>query len=86
MCYTKTNINEFCLSSEDILAKELSLFIGLTLGDAKMFAKDNDYGIENITVTAPPRMVIAEYEDSFRVLRVSAVQDKKLSILICKPL
>lgn len=60
--------------------------IGLTLGDALKIVLDKGYSVENISITAPPRLNISEYDNSFRVLRITHSGDKRLSILVCKPL
>jgi len=65
---------------------DINQLIGFTLGDALKIALQQGYCVENISITAPPKLEISEYDDSFRVLRVHSLGDKKLTILVCKPL
>lgn len=69
--------------------KELSVtdsLIGYTLGEALKQIQEEGYKVIDISITAPPKMNITEYDDSFRVLRVNQNDDKSLTLLICKPL
>ncbi len=59
--------------------------VGLPLGEARKLAESNGYIIENIKITAPPKLDISEFDDTFRVLRVNA-SEKKLYFIVCKPL
>lgn len=61
-------------------------FIGYTLGDAVKLAREKGCVIDGISVSSPPRMKITEYDDSFRVIRVKTLANKRLIILVCKPL
>ncbi len=63
----------------------MNRLIGYTLGDAVELAEKNGFEIEKISITAPPKMEITEYDYSFRVLRVN-MTGNKLNILVCKPL
>jgi len=63
----------------------MNSLIGNTLGDALELAKKSGYEIKKISITAPPKMNITEYDHSFRVLRVN-MSGNKLNILVCKPL
>ncbi len=65
---------------------DVSRLTGCRLGDALRMARENGYDIEDITITAPPGLEISEYDDSFRVLRVHTAGNKRLTILVCKPL
>ncbi len=60
--------------------------IGFTLGDARKTALADGYTIDSIQITAPPKLQITEFDDSYRVLRVCIINDKSLKLLICKPL
>jgi hypothetical protein len=68
------------------LSIDINNLIGFTLGDALKIALEKGYSIENISITAPPRLEISEYADAFRVLRVHSFEGKRLTILVCKPL
>ena len=87
MSYTK--VDEHMTSS---VSGEVGIFtiidhlVGFTLGDALTIALEKGYCVENISITAPPKLEISEYDDSFRVLRVYSLGDKKLTLLVCKPL
>jgi hypothetical protein len=70
----------------DDFSTEISHIIGSTLGDALKIASAEGYVVENISITAPPKLEISEYDDTFRVLRVNSLGDKRLTILVCKPL
>lgn len=83
MSYTKNYIID---SGSDIDVPDINQLAGFTLGDALKVALEKGYSVENISITAPPRLEISEYDHSFRVLRVHQLGDKKLSILVCKPL
>jgi hypothetical protein len=65
---------------------DIDHLIGFTLGDALKVALENGYYVENISITAPPRLRVSEYDHSFRVLRVHSLAGKRLTILVCKPL
>lgn len=58
---------------------------GYTLGDALKLARNDGFIIGKITITAPPKMEISEYDETFRVLRVFT-SGNKLNFLVCKPL
>ncbi|PYG88403.1 hypothetical protein LY28_01251 [Ruminiclostridium sufflavum DSM 19573] len=74
-------------ASESIgLLSDVSELVGLTLGDALKIANKEGYCIDSVTITAPPKLKIFEYDQSFRVLRVQILEDKRLTILVCKPL
>jgi hypothetical protein len=65
---------------------DINDLIGFTLGDALKIAAENGYRIGDISITAPPKLDISEYDNSFRILRVQSQGDKTLTILVCKPL
>lgn len=60
--------------------------IGYRLTDAINVLKE--YGIEilEIKTTAPPRQVSDTYNGNFRVLKVFAVDSKKINLLVCNPM
>ncbi len=87
MSYTKADKNmEGSIIAEGCFFNEINDLIGFTLGDALKIALEKGYCIENISITAPPKMEISEYDHSFRVLRVYSLGGKRLNILVCKPL
>lgn len=63
----------------------MNQLIGYFLGDAITFANSHGYTVANIAITAPPKLEISEYDDSFRVLRVY-VTGNNIAFLVCKPL
>ncbi len=63
----------------------MNQLIGYSLGDAITFANSHGYTVTNIAITAPPKLEISEYDDSFRVLRVY-VTGNNIAFLVCKPL
>ena len=84
-----TNADEYIgeLMNGDIsLLFDINQLIGFTLGDALKIAAEKGYCVDNISITAPPKLDISEYDHSFRVLRVHSLGDKRLTILVCKPL
>jgi hypothetical protein len=85
--YTKANehIKDSTIEDGHFLT-DINDLIGFTLGDALKIALEKGYSIEDISITAPPRMDISEYDHSFRVLRVHSLGGKRLTILVCKPL
>lgn len=87
MSYTKAAEHlDDSIIGEGYFLTDINNLIGLTLGDALKIALDKGYCVENISITAPPRLEISEYDHSFRVLRVHSLGDKRLTILVCKPL
>jgi hypothetical protein len=60
--------------------------VGLELGDAEKIASGLEYEIDEIIVTSPPRYEKGGYDLSFRVIRVRETGNKKISLLVCKPL
>lgn len=77
---------EDSIVGDDCFLTDINNLIGFTLEDALKIALEKGYCVENISITAPPRLEISEYDHSFRVLRVDALGDKRLNILVCKPL
>lgn len=63
----------------------MNQLIGFTLGDALKKAESEGFLIDKISITAPPKIQISEFDNTFRVLRVKA-DGNKLNILVCKPL
>ena len=87
MSYTKANEHiATSTSGEGDILTDINQLIGFTLGDAIKIALEKGYNVENISITAPPKLEISEYDPSFRVLRVHSLGDKRLTILVCKPL
>lgn len=87
MSYTITNEHmQEHTSGTDRRVFEINHLIGFKLGDALSIALEKGYYLENILITAPPKLEISNYDDSFRVLRVQTLGDKRLKILVCKPL
>jgi len=87
LSYTKTDEHiEESISGDSEFLTDINQLIGFTLGDALKLASQKGYCVENISITAPPKLEIFEYDDSFRVLRVYSLGYKKLTILVCKPL
>ncbi len=65
---------------------EIPDIIGFNLGDALEVLKKGNIPICKIDVTSAPRLKCLQYDDSFKVLRMSSTVDKKVKLLICKPL
>lgn len=87
MSYTKIDEHTIDgLSGEDGSITIIDHLVGFTLGDALKIALEMGYCVENISITAPPKLEISEYDHSFRVLRVYSLGDNRLTILVCKPL
>ncbi len=63
----------------------MNQLIGFTLGDAIIKAESEGFIIDKISITAPPKIQVSEYDNTFRVLRVIA-HGSKINILVCKPL
>lgn len=87
MSYTRANgyIEDTKSGEADVVAGFANL-IGFTLRDVLKIVQEKGYSVENISITAPPRLEISEYDDSFRVLRVQPLEGNRLTILVCKPL
>ena len=77
---------EGSISEGAAFGADLANLIGLTLGDVLKIVQEKGYSVESISITAPPRLEISEYDQSFRVLRVQPLEGKRLTILVCKPL
>ena len=60
--------------------------VGFTLGEARGVLDNSGVSITAVRITAPPKEITAEYDDSFRVLRLNIIGDKSIELLICKPL
>lgn len=87
MSYTKVDEHMIAgVSGEDEVFNIIDHLVGFTLGDALKIALEKGYCVENISITAPPKLEISEYDQSFRVLRVYSLGDNRLTILVCKPL
>ncbi len=88
MCYTvaETGGQDCSRIIECEKTADYNRFIGYTLGAALKAAEETGYHIEKISITAPPKLEISEYDNSFRVIRVQCTGNNKLSILVCKPL
>ena len=86
MSYTKAVPTKESVSGNGEFLTDINHLIGFTLGHALELASEKGYIVEKISITSPPRLEICEYDHSFRVLRVQALGDKKLAILVCKPL
>ncbi|MHB8065944.1 MAG: hypothetical protein ACYDG2_25560, partial [Ruminiclostridium sp.] len=71
MSYTKADERfEDRIIGDGYFLTDINDLIGFTLGDALKLALEKGYSIENISITAPPRIESSEYDHSFRVLRV----------------
>ncbi|ACL74828.1 hypothetical protein [Ruminiclostridium cellulolyticum] len=87
MSYTEIDKNNGCTVNKEVqLTSFCNSLIGYTLKDALKAASDRRYPIDCIFISSPPKMNITEYDDSFRVIRVKALKNKSLNILVCKPL
>lgn len=60
--------------------------VGLELRDAEELASGFGYEIDEIVVTSPPKYESGGYDPLFRVIRVRETENKKISLLVCKPL
>jgi hypothetical protein len=65
---------------------KISDVVGLQLGDAKQILDSMNIEVGSIIVTSPPRERSGEYDDSYRVIRATEVEEKKVKLLVCKPL
>lgn len=89
MSYTETDGQDCSRTiecTEGDLKAGYNRLIGCTLGVALKTAEEKGYSVEEILITAPPKMEISEYDATFRVIRVRYSGNNKLSILVCKPL
>lgn len=59
---------------------------GYKLGEAKLKLQEMGVNIDSITVTSPPKLKLVEFDNSYRVIKVSIVGDSKVELVICKPL
>ncbi|WP_024833904.1 hypothetical protein [Ruminiclostridium josui] len=86
MGYTEIE-NNGCTGNEEVkMTSFCNSLIGYTVGDALKAAEYRGYSIDGISISSPPKMSITEYDDSFRVIRAKAINNKSLNILVCKPL
>jgi hypothetical protein len=60
--------------------------IGYYLGDAKEILALADIYINSIKVTAPPRALDKEFDDSYRIIWQDSKNLKTIDLLVCKPL
>lgn len=60
--------------------------LGYTLGDAKTVLKEKEIIINNIIISAPPKLDIKYFDDSFRVIKINYYNEKKADLIISKPL
>ena len=58
---------------------------GFLLGRAMELLNDKRNINASILVTGPPRLAKNEYDDVFRVLRVRALSEDRLELVICDP-
>lgn len=73
-----------CLNIEKNL--ELPDIAGYTIKDAMSILNNSGWTVNNILIVKPPRDVIEQYDDSFRIIKVQKILDKSLNLLVCKPL
>lgn len=59
---------------------------GYTIGEARVILGNAGIEIEEIQITTPPKHRLDEYEENFRVIRFQMLDNKKVKLLICKPL
>lgn len=83
MSYTNENKEDGTAGGDSF---DIGSLVGFTLGAALRTALAEGYCIENISITSPPKLQISEYDNTFRVLRVELLADRRLSMLVCKPL
>ena len=59
---------------------------GYYLIDAINVLKEHNIEISDIKVTAPPKHVCKSYDDTYRVIKVCAIDKNKVGLLICNPM
>ena len=59
--------------------------MGFTLGEARGIMDAAGTTISSIIVTAPPKDICKDYDDSFRIVRLKAIGEKTVELLVCKP-
>ena len=57
---------------------------GFTLGEARVSLINAGFEISRIITTFPPRQRDANYNDSFRVLRINSVEGARVELLVSK--
>jgi len=67
------------------LIMELPDIAGYSIKDARTVLDQSGWQIDNITILKPPRETIEKYDESFRIIKVQKVEEKKLGLLVCKP-
>jgi hypothetical protein len=60
--------------------------IGYTIEEARNKLQQCGIHIESISITAPPKEKLTEFDIRFRVIKVSVIDENKIDLLICKPL
>ncbi len=60
--------------------------VGYTLGEARIIIGRSKAEVRAIDVTSPPRQNSNQYDDTFRVVRMTITDTGKIDLLVCKPL
>jgi hypothetical protein len=64
----------------------LSDVLGYTLEDGITMLKNNGIEAPQIKVTAPPREKSDYFDEHYRIIKVTAMQNNNVELLVCKPL
>ena len=59
--------------------------IGLSYDQAKTILQESGFIIHSVETTSPPRERSSEYYDFYRVIRIKALNENKVELLVCNP-
>lgn len=62
------------------------LVLGFYLGDARQILKKAGATIGTIKVTAPPRYISNEFDDTYRIIWQDSKNLNSIELIVCKPL
>jgi len=60
--------------------------IGYSLEKARVILKEAGVVEVDIKTTAPPRLRCNEFNDDYKVIRINLLENKRIELVVCKPL